>query len=78
MTSHTEAEIAYAELRERAGQGETDAFTASAFPVGRAYDRVLPPTRFTTTQRVAVARAVARGLDPDAPMHLTRSVILSS
>jgi hypothetical protein len=27
---------------------------------------------------VAVARAVARGLAPDEPTHLTRSVILSS
>ncbi|MCG5217207.1 SIS domain-containing protein [Streptosporangium sp. KLBMP 9127] len=30
-----------------------------------------------TAQRVAVARAHARGLDPDQPLHLTRSVILS-
>lgn len=29
-------------------------------------------------QRVAVATALARGLDPDRPRHLTRSVVLSS
>ena len=28
-------------------------------------------------QRVALERALARGLDPDTPRHLTRSVVLS-
>ena len=28
-------------------------------------------------QRLAVARATARGLDPDSPRHLTRSVVLT-
>src|SRR4249920_3468815 len=32
---------AYAAAREAAGLGETDAFPASEFPTGRAYDRVL-------------------------------------
>lgn len=43
---------AYATLRERAGQGETDAFAASEFPVGRTYDRVLAVTRSGTTTEV--------------------------
>jgi len=33
----------YAALREAAGQGETDAFAASAFPRGRVTSRVTPP-----------------------------------
>ncbi|MEU6996850.1 sugar isomerase [Nonomuraea sp. NPDC046570] len=37
-----------------------------------------PMAELIRAQRVAVARAFARGLDPDEPMHLTRSVILSS
>jgi fructoselysine-6-P-deglycase FrlB-like protein len=37
-----------------------------------------PMAELVRAQRVAVARAVARGLNPDEPMHLTRSVILSS
>ncbi|WP_326630947.1 sugar isomerase [Nonomuraea fuscirosea] len=36
-----------------------------------------PMAELIRAQRVAVARAFARGLDPDEPMHLTRSVILS-
>ncbi|MGP3958495.1 SIS domain-containing protein [Nonomuraea sp. 3N208] len=37
-----------------------------------------PMAELIRAQRVAVARAFARGLNPDEPMHLTRSVILSS
>ncbi|MFD0663899.1 SIS domain-containing protein [Thermocatellispora tengchongensis] len=37
-----------------------------------------PMAELIRAQRVAVARAHARGLDPDEPMHLTRSVILNS
>ncbi|GAA0926737.1 SIS domain-containing protein [Nonomuraea longicatena] len=36
-----------------------------------------PMAELVRAQRVAVARAFARGLDPDEPLHLTRSVILS-
>ncbi|GGK82357.1 SIS domain-containing protein [Mangrovihabitans endophyticus] len=43
---------AYAALRERAGQGETDAFQASEFPAARAYDRVVAITRSGTTTEV--------------------------
>ncbi|GAA0482582.1 hypothetical protein Ade02nite_66410 [Paractinoplanes deccanensis] len=43
---------AYASLRERAGQGETDAFQASEFPQGRTYDRIVAITRSGTTTEV--------------------------
>ena len=43
---------AYAALRERSGQGETDAFQASEFPAGRRYDRVVAITRSGTTTEV--------------------------
>lgn len=36
-----------------------------------------PMASLVMLQRVAVARAVHRGLNPDTPRHLTRSVILS-
>ncbi|WP_256862149.1 hypothetical protein [Microbispora sp. GKU 823] len=35
-----------------------------------------PMAELVRVQRLAVARAHARGLDPDTPAHLTRSVIL--
>jgi fructoselysine-6-P-deglycase FrlB-like protein len=44
--------MAYAGLRERAGQGETDAFQASEFPRRRAYDRIVAITRSGTTTEV--------------------------
>ena len=43
---------AYAALRERAGQGETDAFQASEFPRRRRYDRIVAITRSGTTTEV--------------------------
>ncbi|MFF7638227.1 SIS domain-containing protein [Kitasatospora sp. NPDC008050] len=45
---------AYASLRESAGLGETDAFAASEFPLGRsrAYNRVIALTRSGTTTEV--------------------------
>ena len=46
---------AYAVLRESAGQGETDFFTASALPPGRSYDRVLAISRSGTTTEVLEA-----------------------
>ena len=42
----------YACLREAAGLGETDAFTASEFPYSRRYDRVVALTRSGTTTEV--------------------------
>ncbi|MCK2215166.1 sugar isomerase [Actinomadura sp. ATCC 31491] len=66
--------MAYAALRERAGHGETDAFAASEFPTGRAYDRVLALTRSGTTTEVLelLARvstpATAITADPRTPI----------
>ncbi|GAB2453641.1 SIS domain-containing protein [Xylanimonas ulmi] len=43
---------AYAALREASGHGETDAFSGSEYPLGRAYDRVLAISRSGTTTEV--------------------------
>ncbi|WP_030451435.1 SIS domain-containing protein [Herbidospora cretacea] len=65
---------AYAALRESAGQGETDAFAASEFPLGRAYDRVLALTRSGTTTEVLALLStvetptVAITADPATPV----------
>jgi fructoselysine-6-P-deglycase FrlB-like protein len=37
-----------------------------------------PLLRLVQCQRLAVAAAAARGLDPDQPRHLTRSVVLGT
>jgi fructoselysine-6-P-deglycase FrlB-like protein len=42
----------YARLREDAGHGDTDFFTASLFPQGRHYDRLLAISRSGTTTEV--------------------------
>jgi len=47
--------MSYAALREQAGQGETDAFTASELPDGRSYDAVVAITRSGTTTEVMQA-----------------------
>ncbi|MGW4519549.1 SIS domain-containing protein [Amycolatopsis sp. NPDC004378] len=52
---------AYAVLRETAGLGETDAFAASEFPVGRAYDHVIALSRSGTTTEVHTLLAKLRG-----------------
>ena len=68
----------YAALREQAGHGLTDAFAASAYPFGRAYDRVLAVTRSGTTTEVLRAgarlreegtRVVAVTADPQTPVR---------
>jgi len=41
-----------ADLRERSGHGETDAFPASEFPIRRSYDTVVALTRSGTTTEV--------------------------
>ncbi|WP_418957775.1 SIS domain-containing protein [Streptomyces tritici] len=56
--------LAYAALREAAGQGETDAFASSEFPVDRAYDRVVAITRSGTTTEVLELLAALRGRVP--------------
>ncbi|TDC61790.1 SIS domain-containing protein [Streptomyces hainanensis] len=58
----------YAALREAAGQGETDAFAASAFPVARGYDRVVAITRSGTTTEVLDLLAALRERRPDTPV----------
>ncbi|GAA2589065.1 MULTISPECIES: SIS domain-containing protein [Streptomyces] len=65
-----------AALREEAGLGETDAFAASEFPRGRAYDRVVALTRSGTTTEVLAlltelkgrTRTVALTADPQTPV----------
>ena len=42
----------YAAAREASGQGETDAFAASEFPVGRRYDRLVALSRSGTTTEI--------------------------
>src|SRR5699024_9669488 len=42
----------YAALREAAGKGETDAFTASEFPLQRSYDRIVTISRSGTTSEI--------------------------
>jgi fructoselysine-6-P-deglycase FrlB-like protein len=42
----------FADLRERSGHGETDAFPASEFPTRRSYDTVVALTRSGTTTEV--------------------------
>ncbi|NUS56961.1 MAG: sugar isomerase [Streptomycetaceae bacterium] len=56
-----------AELRERAGHGWTDAFAASEFPYGRAYDRVVVLTRSGTTTECLDLLARLRTTSPDVP-----------
>ncbi|MFI7618538.1 SIS domain-containing protein [Nonomuraea terrae] len=66
--------MAYAALREQAGHGETDAFAASEFPAGRAYDRVLALSRSGTTTEVlellsrTATATTAITADPDTPI----------
>ncbi|MBG0827824.1 sugar isomerase [Planomonospora sp. ID67723] len=74
---------AYAVLRERAGQGETDAFAASEAPAGRSYDRILALTRSGTTTEVlellegADTRTTAITADPATPvMTLADEVVV--
>ncbi|GGU31825.1 SIS domain-containing protein [Streptomyces lavendofoliae] len=53
--------IAYAALREAAGQGETDAYPSSEFPTSRSYDRVVAITRSGTTTEVLDLLGALRG-----------------
>lgn len=55
--------MAYAALREAAGEGETDAFTASELPAGRRYDRLVAITRSGTTTEV-LGLLAGRGATP--------------
>jgi len=53
--------MAYASLREKAGQGVTDAFASSEFPVDRDYDRVVVISRSGTTTEVLDLLAALKG-----------------
>jgi fructoselysine-6-P-deglycase FrlB-like protein len=44
--------MSVAEMRESMGLGESDAFTASEFPMGRKYDRIVAISRSGTTTEV--------------------------
>lgn len=59
--------LAYAALREAAGQGETDAFASSEFPTGRSYDRVVAITRSGTTTEVLDLLAAVRDAGSGVP-----------
>ena len=60
--------MSYAELRERAGFGETDWAYASEVPAGRRYDTVLALTRSGTTTEIVDA---VRELEADTKVVLT-------
>src|SRR5882724_571018 len=62
-TSHFMAQ-SYAALRERSGQGETDAFAASEMPAGRRYDRVVALSRSGTTTEILDLLTRLSGLMP--------------
>lgn len=71
---------AYARLRERAGQGETDAYTATEFAAGRGYDTIVAITRSgTTTEILDVLKDNAATVilgDPNTPaVSLATNVI---
>jgi fructoselysine-6-P-deglycase FrlB-like protein len=69
---------AYAWLRENAGHGETDAFTASELPATRRYDRVLALTRSGTTTEILDTLAKLRGTTPTTAITGTQdSPVLS-
>jgi CRISPR-associated protein Cas5a/b/c len=66
---------AVAALREAHGGGETDAFPASEFPIGRSYDRIVAISRSGTTtevvhllERLGSARRVVVTADPGSPV----------
>lgn len=54
-----------------------DAASTGATVVGSGVDGVDPMAELIAIQRTAVVIAEHRGLDPDHPRHLTRSVVLS-
>ncbi|MEU2432954.1 sugar isomerase [Streptomyces sp. NPDC007861] len=75
---------AAAALREGAGHGESDAFAASEFPDGRAYDRVVALTRSGTTTEVlellgrlrGKTRTTAVTADPATPVMTAADDVL--
>lgn len=55
---------AYADLRERGGHGETDAFTATEAPLSRGYDAIVLLTRSGTTSEILAIARELRGTVP--------------
>jgi fructoselysine-6-P-deglycase FrlB-like protein len=55
---------AYAGLRESLGRGETDAYAASQFPLGRRYDQLVAISRSGTTTEVL---DLLRRVSPEVP-----------
>ncbi len=69
---------AYAALREDAGQGETDAFAASEFRAGRAYDEVLIISRSgTTTECVDVVERLRAVGTPTIAVVATAGTLIA-
>ena len=71
ISGENRAVWAFGEVPE--GLAEDVAKTGASFVHTASLD---PMAHLIVAQRLAVALAVHRGLDPDAPRHLTRSVIL--
>ena len=70
---------AYAALRERFGQGETDAFPASEFPTRRRYDRVLALTRSgVTTEILVTLNRISRRIPTTAITANARTSVASA
>jgi fructoselysine-6-P-deglycase FrlB-like protein len=77
--------MAYAAAREAAGEGWTDAFTASELPLARHYDTVLAISRSGTTTEVldalgaasAVSRTVAVVGVPDTPIARAANAVVA-
>ncbi|MGH3164879.1 MAG: SIS domain-containing protein [Trebonia sp.] len=61
---------AYAELREQAGQGETDAWPGSAARLGRDYDRIVAITRSGTTTEILDTLDRHRAVGGTAPVTI--------
>lgn len=75
---------AWARLREAAGAGETDAFTASDLPADRRYDRLVAITRSGTTTEIVTLLGELRGrlpittvtAVPDAPVAAVSDAVV--
>jgi fructoselysine-6-P-deglycase FrlB-like protein len=75
----------YAERREAAGQGETDAFAASEMPVRRRYDRVVVLSRSGTTTEIlqlldrlpGTVPTVAVTADPRTPVAAAAGAVIA-
>jgi fructoselysine-6-P-deglycase FrlB-like protein len=69
--------MSYAGLREAAGLGETDAFTASEFPSGRRYDRVVAICRSGMTTEIGQALRSVRAGTPTTELTAVPGTFIS-